>query len=101
MALFLFSIFLMFAVFQVVGLTAPTDINSTDALQANIDRLAERAEEERTEAQNQLQSSQPGTPTYEQAKSDIAAAEETIADLEDARESVVSDVTPQLSPSWD
>ena len=54
MALFLFSIFLMFAVFQVVGLTAPTDINSTDALQNNLERLAERAEEDRDEARERF-----------------------------------------------
>jgi hypothetical protein len=54
MALFLFSIFLMFAVFQFVSLTAPSDINSTDALQDNLDRLAERAEEERDEARERL-----------------------------------------------
>ena len=89
MALFLFSIFLMFAVFQVIGLTAPTDINSTDALQNNLERLAERAEEDRDEARERLAAAQDGTAEYEEAQADLAEAEDAIAGLEDAGEAVV------------
>ncbi|MBX7501628.1 DUF3667 domain-containing protein [Qipengyuania sp. YG27] len=45
MALFLFSIFLMFAVFQAVGLSAPTDIKTSDGLRADMEEVQQKAQE--------------------------------------------------------
>lgn len=45
MALFLFSIFLMFAVFQAIGLTAPTDINTGEGLRSAVASAREKTEE--------------------------------------------------------
>ena len=45
MALFLFSIFLMFAVFQAVGLTAPTDINTSAGLRSSLAKAKEDTQE--------------------------------------------------------
>lgn len=47
MALFLFSIFLMFAVFQLIGLTAPTQISTPDGLQTNMEFASEEIVKQR------------------------------------------------------
>lgn len=44
MALFLFGVFLMFAVFQVVGITAPTDINDEATLEETIEEARSAAQ---------------------------------------------------------
>ena len=46
MALFLFGVFLMFAVFQMVGLTAPTDIGNEDAFEESLTTVQENARAE-------------------------------------------------------
>jgi len=56
MALFLFSIFLMFAVFQAIGLTAPSNLPSTDAEQVtkSIEAQEERVAAEIADLDEQL-----------------------------------------------
>jgi hypothetical protein len=78
MALFLFSVFLMFAVFQVVGFSAPTEfgnvnINATDTqdparLQKQIDGLRQ--------ARHELADGNPAAPILDRQ---IAAAEQRMA----------------------
>ena len=53
MALFLFVIFLMFAVFQLAGISAPTDLDNDS------DEVRERAEAARDELQTQLKALDP------------------------------------------
>ena len=45
MALFLFAMFLMFAVFQAIGLTTPTRIDTRDGLATSMSAVQERVEE--------------------------------------------------------
>lgn len=50
MALFLFSVFTMFAVFSIVGLSPPTDISSDTAIRAGIEETRKRIADNRREA---------------------------------------------------
>jgi hypothetical protein len=54
MALFLFSIFLMFAVFQAVGLTAPTEINTSEGLRTSLAMAREDTQERLKTDQSRL-----------------------------------------------
>lgn len=47
MALFLFAVFLMFAVFQAIGLTAPTQIRTQDGMRADLEQVAEQRTQRR------------------------------------------------------
>jgi len=55
MALFLFSIFLMFAVFQITGISAPTEISSSEEVADNIAKAGESANKQAAEARAKLE----------------------------------------------
>lgn len=54
MAMFLFSVFLMFAVFQMVGLTTPTDIDGSEVVESAFERARTAAFEERDRLQAEI-----------------------------------------------
>ena len=54
MALFLFSVFLMFAVFQAVGLTTPTTIDTPDSMQTQLESSTENIREALTAQEARL-----------------------------------------------
>lgn len=62
MAMFLFSVFAMFAVFQMVGLTTPTDFDPAADVSETAGQLKTNAETERDELQRQLEALAPGDP---------------------------------------
>ncbi|APE29448.1 DUF3667 domain-containing protein [Aurantiacibacter gangjinensis] len=80
MALFLFGVFLMFAVFQVLGLTAPTGLQSPDT-QAAVERIEARAEAERDTAQERLDAIEENASTEEREAAETRLAEaQTVLD---------------------
>ncbi|MFB0612382.1 DUF3667 domain-containing protein [Aurantiacibacter poecillastricola] len=83
MALFLFTVFLMFAIFQVVGLTTPTGIGSPD-VEATISDVEQRAIVDRDAAQRELESLAPDAEPAEReaAEQQLSEAEEVLAGLD-------------------
>lgn len=78
MALFLFSVFLMFAVFQIIGLTPPTDISTSDGIRAQIEDVRTDLTDERDALRRQVESAPAGSPTRSALQSELAAVEERI-----------------------
>ena len=77
MAMFLFSVFLMFAIFQAMGLTTPTQLASTDVVDANIEAVRESVVERRDAAAADLAQVDEDTPADERA-----AARQELEELE-------------------
>lgn len=90
MALFLFSIFLMFAVFQAVGLSAPTEIRTSDGLRADLEQVYSEAVTKTAEQRERVAKMGPDNERYADAKARLDRYEEELADLETAR-SLVAD----------
>lgn len=80
MAMFLFSVFLMFAVFQALGISTPTDLN-TDGIKALADRGEAQLTIERERKQQQIKSLPQGTPQHTQATTELAEIDEALAAL--------------------
>ena len=74
MALFLFTIFLMFAIFQAIGLTTPTDIDTGAPMRATLESAERALEQESTQARAELAALAPDAP-------ERAAAEKRVAEL--------------------
>lgn len=85
MALFLFSIFLMFAVFQAIGLSAPTDITTEEGLVRNIASLRAGVEEDRASLREELASLPAEDPRRPRLQADLAELDEEIEGLDAAR----------------
>ncbi len=56
MALFLFGVFLMFAVFQLVGISAPTDLPNGEQFEESVEQASEIAQSEIARIENRLAS---------------------------------------------
>ncbi|VVS99913.1 DUF3667 domain-containing protein [Erythrobacter sp. EC-HK427] len=84
MALFLFSVFLMFAVFQMLGLTTPTDLNSS-GISSSMDTLQTAAQDDLDDARSRMAASEAGTPAHAEAEREAAAAQEALDGLAQAR----------------
>lgn len=81
MAMFLFSVFLMFAVFQMLGVTTPTDLNNngfSEAIEAD-------AQAELDNATERLANADEGSAEFEQATEDIEAARGAISAMNEVR----------------
>ena len=81
MALFLFGVFLMFAVFQVVGLTAPTGLQSPDVAAA-FEVAEKKAEAERDSARKALEAAPADAENRAALEKKLADAEEAITGLQ-------------------
>ena len=90
-ALFLFSVFLMFAVFQAIGLTTPTQINTQEALAAGLAEVREEAEADLSKAQSDLDALAEDDPGRVAAEQELTDARETLEGLDTARETITSD----------
>ena len=84
MALFLFSVFLMFAVYQMLGLTTPTDLNSS-GISSSMDTLQTAAQDDLDDARSRMAASEAGTPAHAEAEREAAAAQEALDGLAQAR----------------
>ena len=75
MAMFLFSVFLMFAIFQALGITTPTDLGNAGNLQTTIekgqDELAKRVDNQR----EKLADMSPSDEGYSEAKARLETLE--------------------------
>ncbi|MHA6318433.1 DUF3667 domain-containing protein [Altererythrobacter sp. CAU 1778] len=87
MALFLFGVFLMFAVFQLVGLTAPVDIEpSSTMVRENFERTVEQAESDRDTIAAELSAMPADDPGRAAKADDLAAANEAVDGLHKAQD---------------
>ncbi len=75
MAIFLFSLFTMFAVFQIAGISPPTDLKGSADVTESIAESRHKIEESRKKAEQTLAEAKPGSPEYLQAQEDIEEAE--------------------------
>ncbi|MFN2099694.1 DUF3667 domain-containing protein [Altererythrobacter sp. MF3-039] len=95
MALFLFSIFLMFAVFQVAGITTPTDLQPQGIDAAQIDEAAttlhERSDAARTELTAQLTQLDPSDPKYAEIEQQLDELDEAEDFIEGAEKFVLAE----------
>ena len=80
MGMFLFTVFLMFGVFQVLGITPPTDIDAPD-VDSTIEDIRANAQQEQDAAKAQLASLPEDSP-------ERSALEKTIAETQDALDGV-------------
>lgn len=87
MALFLFSVFLMFAVFQVAGISTPTNLDGSPDVQPQIEQLQDKASTGLEQARKRVAELPASSP-------DRPAAEQELKELEEAAEGleVVSNV---------
>ena len=74
MAMFLFSVFLMFAVFQALGLTTPTEVNGLQQIEPGLWKAEGKLKEEETRLAKEVAAAVPGS-------SEKAALEEELADV--------------------
>lgn len=84
MALFLFTIFLMFACFQLAGISAPTDIKPKgiepgSRVESNLVKAGDDLEAAVVEAREKLAAMAPGDPARPKAQEDLATAEASLA----------------------
>lgn len=84
MAMFLFSVFAMFAVFQMVGLSTPTDLNGASVGNA-INSAQASAQADLEDAQRRLSEFEEGSVEYEEALADQLEARQAITGLERAQ----------------
>jgi Protein of unknown function (DUF3667) len=89
MALFLFGVFAMFAVFQMVGMSAPTDVN-TNNVTLTLEQARAKAIADRDEAAKRLAAIVPGDPRRERAEERLQDRNEEVSEL--------ANLDPQ---SWD
>ena len=85
MALFLFSIFLMFAVFQMVGISAPTEIRNSDTLSVDMEAVYEQTESKVAEQRERVASIPKDDARYAEAKARLDQYEEELEGLTAAR----------------
>ncbi|QIG78463.1 DUF3667 domain-containing protein [Stakelama tenebrarum] len=91
MALFLFALFTMFAVFQIAGISPPTDLKGNGEVSANLTETREKLEDSRAEAVQVRDSTAPGSPEHQAALRQIVEADEGEEALK--RVAVIADPT--------
>ncbi len=69
MGIFLFSIFLMFAVFQAIGLTAPSEVSWGPEMADEVVSVREETAERQAEYQRAMDSAAPGSEAHTAARS--------------------------------
>jgi hypothetical protein len=85
MAMFLFSVFAMFAVFQMVGLTVPTSLTGENVIEEAIGDVRVKAEAARAKAQADVAAAPVGSPARREAEARLTNVEADLANLENAR----------------
>ena len=89
MAMFLFSVFAMFAIFQALGITTPTDFGSRETLQANLKSAHENAVSQRSALAEQL-TAMPAVSTERVGiESDLDELDKEIEQLETASSAII------------
>ena len=81
MAMFLFSVFLMFAVFQAAGISAPSDLSFGDEGKASLVEAEQKWVAERADRARALSQIPEGAPEREAAEQALSEAEENLREL--------------------
>ncbi len=81
MAIFLFSVFLMFAVFQMIGLTTPNEISAPASITTNISQARTQAEKELAQQRKLVEAMSPDNPQYQGALDQLKNREEAVQEL--------------------
>lgn len=81
MALFLFSVFLMFAVFQLLGISTPTTMPSAADAQQTITQLRETAENEQARLREQADALPEGSPERARLEQRLDEAESVLGEV--------------------
>lgn len=94
MALFLFSIFLMFAVFQIIGISPPTDLPSKTAMQTGLTKLRAETEASRDALATELSAMEEGSEDFQLTERELAEAQKSLDTLMNAEEAVSEATNP-------
>jgi len=85
MALFLFSVFLMFAVFQVLGIAPPSDLRVHPEVAGSMDETAQAGEEKLEDARANLRALPAGDPGRAAASERVIKAAQAVQGLQAIR----------------
>ena len=85
MALFLFSIFLMFAVFQALGISAPTQITPMGGVDSGLAAAQEQIVDTQKDLQDRLGSGELTDTQIAATQKELDEARQSVADMERAR----------------
>lgn len=80
MAMFLFSVFLMFALFQAMGLTTPVDLPGAKDTQAKLSQLEATTREAFEDQRQEVAKLPPGSSQYREAKAKLDKSEKYVLD---------------------
>ncbi|MFU7527450.1 DUF3667 domain-containing protein [Qipengyuania sp. ASV99] len=81
MAMFLFSVFAMFAVFQMVGIGVPTELNANPAISQTVQTARAAAEADATALRDELSELPPGDPRRQSIAQELRVVEQGIDGL--------------------
>ncbi|WP_379545373.1 DUF3667 domain-containing protein [Qipengyuania sp. DSG2-2] len=82
MAIFLFSVFLMFAVFQVAGISAPTDIGVPGTAGQQFEKMSEQVDAEIAGLEEEISELPESDPSRDELLADLTEAREAKRGLE-------------------
>lgn len=91
MALFLFSVFLMFAVFQILGFTAPTNLGDAPATEQGVETTNEFIAEQIADARGRIASGDLTPQERVEAEENIRVLEQMLGEGAEAQRSVLRD----------
>ncbi len=91
MALFLFGVFLMFAVFQMLGFTAPTDLSGDEVIEATVVEARDAAASEIAATEERLANADLTEQERSAAEERILVLEQLLADDPGAERSLLRD----------
>lgn len=89
MALFLFSVFLMFAVLQAAGISPPVDFNAAQQAATKVEETTAQLRATRTEAATALARLEPGDPDRAELQADIRDLDDQLAAIRGATPALV------------
>ena len=100
MAMFLFSVFLMFAVFQLTGITTPTSVGSSDAAVVEIDNARDEVRDEIADLEARLDELPANDPERQAVQTELDGAQQAKSALESTR-SVMGTTSGGFTPTGD
>ncbi|WP_379553961.1 DUF3667 domain-containing protein [Qipengyuania sp. DGS5-3] len=98
-ALFLFSVFLMFAVFQAIGLTTPTNIAAPQNLGVGLEQAQEELEADLAEVQAELDGLPEDDPRREEVQARLTGVTEGAKAISSINQNLPSDGTTTIDLS--
>ncbi|WP_375289880.1 DUF3667 domain-containing protein [Qipengyuania sp.] len=90
MALFLFSVFLMFGVFQAVGIGPPTDITTGEGVQHSMEELRLEALERRDSVRDELRTMPKDDPDRQETEKELREIDEALEGFAIAKDSIAN-----------